>query len=222
MKSENLEAILRGLLDYEQRPDNISTTDILTMIALLMRGGLRKPVTVSHDTLGMDIDAAPSTVKRALEELRDPSVRWLEKISGKGRANANRYMILLENLPIGEDIKRTIVTEATMKLAHMYAHNIMKPYTRTTRNGKKKTRRFTLGNYQRFAFTLQRLQDRYCGGDQKLLCDVINFAVDDPRYREKARRGPHGLRRDFTMMLAEVRKKQEPVPAQAPGAQQAA
>lgn len=211
MKSEKLEGIIRGLLNYEARPDGIGPTEITVVIALVVKGALEKPVLASNVTLGMAIGAADSTVKRAMERLGGEGVRWIEKQSGRGRSNSNRYTVLLDRLPVAEEVKRTVINDRMRTLAVNYA-KFIKPY------GKKgRPRRFTKANYQRMAFCLQQFLAR-CDGDEVLLVRIVNFAVTDPRYRSKAIRGPHFLRRDFAKMLAEVKQKS----AESPSAKEAA
>jgi hypothetical protein len=60
-------------------------------------------------------------------------------------------------------------------------------------------------NWQRFAFTFQQWLDRHCDGDETLLRAVLNYALNDAKYRKAAHIGPHKLRRDFTRILAEVK-----------------
>lgn len=208
MKSEQLEAIIRGLLNDEGRPSTVGPAELMAVIALVVKGALQGPVPASRFTLSLEIGVSDKTAQRTLENLRADGVKWVETTSGKGRSNSNKYQVLLDRLPVAEEVKKTIVTESMRTLAREYARSV-KPY------GKKK-RRFTKGNLQRMAFCLQRFLDRQCSGDEQLLRRAINFALTDERYRARAIRGPHMLRRDFLQIVAAVKC------AEAPEAQKAA
>lgn len=206
MKSDKLESIIRGLMNSAARPEGVGPNEICTVIVLVVKGGLEQPIRASAETLGMEIGASPRTAERTIERLTADDTKWLSKVSGKGRKNANRYTVMLDRLPVPEEVKKTIITEPMRLLARQYCAAI-KPQGTT---GKK--RRVTKAVQQRMAFCLQKLLDRHCGGDEHLLRRAINFAFADQRYRAKAFRGPHALRRNFLQIVAAV-KTQEPAQA---------
>jgi len=62
---------------------------------------------------------------------------------------------------------------------------------------------------QQDAFTIQRLMDR-AGIDEGRFIAVINYALAAPKYRGKARKGPHELRRVWRDLLADYDAGQKP------------
>ena len=198
MKRDELEAVLRGLLEPEGRPEGVTSTDILMVLFLWAHGAHRKPLRMSNTTVSMALNCTEPTLQKSVARLRE--FGWIEMVSGKGRSNPNLYTLLIEKLPVAEPLKRTILTPAMTLLATQYARA-----TKVTPKGKR--RRFTKGNLQRMAFTLQQFLDKHCKGDESLLRSVVNFAFASPQYRLQAFRGPHALRRQFTKLLAEHAQK---------------
>jgi hypothetical protein len=128
------------------------------------------------------------------------SAGWVHKQSGKSRRQGNTYGVILEKLPVAQDIKRTVITTEAWTLAEQYMRAV-------PNNTKGKPRRFTKSERQRFAFALQTFLDRYTAGDAQLLRDVLNFALSHPKYAAKAKRGPHELRRPFRKILEEFKSR---------------
>jgi hypothetical protein len=211
MKS-GLEQIIRGLLAFEGRPEGIGSTELLLVIWLVTKGAIEKPVKASWPTLGMALGASDVTVWRAVKRLvADGGVGWVERRSGKGRGNGNTYSVLLDKLPIAEEIKRTVVSKQAMEIATQYCKSAkFNPFT-------LKKKRFTQSNKQRIAFCVQQFLDRHCAGDVRILIDALNYARMSPKYRKKYFRGLHELRRDFTIIVQEYRTAvQTPAPAPTP------
>src|SRR5262249_47537517 len=125
-------------------------------------------------------------------------VQWVQKRSGKSKRIGNSYVVILENLPVAEDLKRTLITPMAQTIAQSYIKAM-------PTNKKGRPRRFTKGERQRIAFALQSFLDKHTAGDGKLLCDVINFALNHPKYAARARKGPHMLRRLFVKLLEEMK-----------------
>lgn len=210
MKRE-LEQIIRGLLEFEGRPKGIGSTELLLVIWLVTKGAISKPVRASWSTLGMALGASDVTVWRAIKKLGvDGGAGWVEVKSGKGRGNASMYSVLLDKLPVAEEIRRTVVSKQATDIAAQYCKGAkVNPFT-------FKKRRFTQGNKQRIAFCVQTFLDKQCKGDVGLLCDALNHARTSAKYRKKYFRGLHELRRDFSSIVSECRGVQTPAPAPTP------
>jgi|SRR5271163_9077 len=199
MKREELEAVLRGLLEPQGRPEAITSTDMLLVLLLWTHGAHRKSLRMSNTTISMALNCTEPTLQKSVARLRE--FGWIEVKSGKGRSNPNLYTLMIEKLPVAEPLKRTMLTPGMVLLAKQYAH-----VTRFTPRGKRK--RFTKGNLQRMAFTLQQFLDKHCSGDEQLLRSVVNFAFSSPKYKLLAYRGPHALRRQFSKLVEEHTQKQ--------------
>jgi hypothetical protein len=202
MKAVQIIEVLRGLFQYEDRPEGIKSVDLLLMHCLLLHGGDEKPVRMSKSTLGMEIGCQDeATVSSSVDRL--VGAGWLTFISGKSRKQPSLYTILIDKLPVADELKRTIISTAMRTLAVQYSLA-----TKTSVTGKK--RRFTKQHLQRMAFTLQTFLDKHCDGDEALLRGAVNFALSHPTYRVKATRGPHDLRRVFRKLLTDFKDAGQP------------
>jgi hypothetical protein len=204
MKAVQIIDVLRGLFQYEDRPEGIKSVDLLLVHCLLLHGGDEKPVRMSKTTLGMEIGCQDeATVSSSVDRL--VGAGWLTFISGKSRKQPSIYTVLLDKLPLADELKRTIISPAMRTLAVKYSMQ-----TQASMSGKK--RRFTKAILQRMAFTLQTFLDKHCDGDEALLWDTLKFALSHPTHRVKANRGPHELRRVFRKLLAEFKRAGQPAP----------
>jgi len=204
----SLEDIIRGLLEYDGRPEEIGSTELLLVVWLVTKGAVEAPVRASRTTLGMALGTSDVTVWRAVKNLiADGGVGWIQVQSGRGRGNASLYSVLIDRLPVPEQIKRTIVSKQAVEIAAKYC--LTAAYSQVT----FKKRRFTQANRQRIAFCFQTFLEKHCAGDLQLLRDALNHARTSPKYRAKYFRGPHELRRDFAAIVKECRVVQTPVAA---------
>jgi hypothetical protein len=203
MKSEDLSAIIRGLLEPEGREQAIRAVDILLVIALTIRGALQKPIRASNVTLGMALGVSEATITSSLGRLHVAG--WVQTKNGKWKGVSSFHTVILEKLPVAEIHKRTVISAAMLALAKRYAKAI------TFVPGRKKKRRFTVAHYQRFAFTFQFWLDRHCDGDVELLRAVLNYILQSPqsKWRNAAFVGPHRLRKHFTTVLSIVKHERE-------------
>jgi hypothetical protein len=207
----NTADILRGLTEFEGRPKSVGPVEMLLVLWLVEKGALEKPVRGSWVTLSMALGCSESTVQRAVDNLVDDGgTGWIVKKSGKGRGNGNTFTVLLDKLPVAEELRRTIISKTAMEIARKYC--VTAAYSPVT----FKRRRFTRANQQRFAFCFQTFLDKHCAGDVQLLRDALNFARLSPKYLTKYFRGPHELRRDFSIIVQECRGTQMPAPAPTP------
>jgi hypothetical protein len=203
--------ILRGLTEFEGRPKTIGPVEMLLVLWLVEQGALERPVRGSSITLSMALGCSESTVQRAVDNLvADGGTGWIAKKSGKGRGNGNTFTVLLDKLPVAEELRRTIIGKTAMEIARRYCATAA--YSPVT----FKKRRFTRANHQRIAFCVQTFLDKHCAGDVQLLRDALNFARLSAKYSAKYYRGLHELRRDFSAIVAECRGVQPPAPAPAP------
>jgi hypothetical protein len=188
--------VIRGLYESLHRPAEIKQIDLGVTSLLVIKGGLARPVHTSESTLALAMIVSEPTIAASVSRLQ--SVNWVQKRSGKSRRLGNSYVVILENLPLAEELKRTLITPMARTIAESYMKAM-------PTNSKGRPRRFTKGERQRVAFALQTFLDKYVAGDGKLLCDVINFALNHPKYGARARKGPHALRRIFVKLLAECK-----------------
>ncbi|HZV89559.1 MAG TPA: hypothetical protein VFF95_18570 [Candidatus Binatus sp.] len=206
MKAEAKLEVIRGLLKYEGRVEEIKSNDILLIVCLLIHGGDEQPVRMSNSTVSMELGCTEPTLSASVNRL--VSAGWLTFTSGKSRKQPSVYTVLIDALPVADELKRTIISPAMTTLAVQYTMA-----TKVSLTGKK--RKFTKAHLQRYAFTLQTLLEKHCAGDEVLLRGAVNFALSHPTYRVKANRGPHDLRRVFRKMLAEFKDAGQPAPAPA-------
>jgi hypothetical protein len=200
--------ILRGLTEFEGRPKTVGPVEILLVLWLVERGAIEKPVRGSWVTLSMALGCSESTVQRAVDNLVDDGgTAWIVKKSGKGRGNGNTFTVLLDKLPVAEELRRTIISKTAMEIARKYC--VTAAYSPVT----FKRRRFTRANHQRIAFCVQTFLDKHCAGEVQLLRDALNFARLSAKYSAKYYRGLHELRRDFSAIVQECRDVQTPAPA---------
>ena len=201
MKAEAKLEVIRGLLNYEGRAEEIAGTDILVIVCLLIHGADEQSVRMSNSTISMAVGCTEPTLSASVDRL--VSAGWLTFISGKSRKQPSIYTVLIDKLPVADELKRTIISPAMRTLAVQYSLA-----TKTSVTGKK--RRFTKQHLQRMAFTLQTFLEKHCDGDESLLRGAVNFALSHPTYRVKANRGPHDLRRVFRKLLAEFKHEGQP------------
>jgi hypothetical protein len=202
MKAEAKLEVIRGLLKYEGRVEEIKSNDILLIVCLLIHGGDEQPVRMSNSTVSMELGCTEPTLSASVDRL--VSAGWLTFTSGKSRKQPSVYTVLIDALPVADELKRTIIIPAMTTLAVQYTMA-----TKVSMTGKK--RKFTKAHLQRYAFTLQTFLAKHCDGDETLLRGAVNFALAHPTYRVKANRGPHDLRRVFHKLLAEFKGARQPV-----------
>lgn len=191
--------VIRGLYEALNRPVEIKQIDLGLTSLLVIRGGLARPVHTSESALALALIVSEPTVAASVTRLQ--SVEWVQKRSGKSRRVGNSYVVILDNLPVAEELKRTLISPTARTIADSYMKAM-------PTNSKGRPRRFTKAERQRIAFALQTFLDKHVGGDGKLLCDVINFALNHPKYALRVRKGPHMLRRPFKRLLQEFRDSQ--------------
>jgi hypothetical protein len=191
--------VIRGLYESLNRPVEIKQIDLGLTSLLVIRGGLTRPVHTSESALALALIVSEPTVAASVTRLQ--SVEWVQKRSGKSRRVGNSYVVILDNLPVTEELKRTLISPMARTIAESYIKAM-------PTNAKGRPRRFTKAERQRIAFALQTFLDKFVDGDGKLLCDVINFALNHPKYAMRARKGPHMLRRPFKKLLKEFRDSQ--------------
>jgi hypothetical protein len=156
---------------------------------------------MSNSSISMAVGCTEPTLSASVDRL--VSAGWLTFISGKSRKQPSIYTVLVDKLPVADELKRTIISPAMRTLAVQYSLA-----TKTSLTGKK--RRFTKQHLQRMAFTLQTFLEKHCDDDESLLRGAVNFALSHPTYRVKANRGPHDLRRVFRKLLAEFKNAGQP------------
>src|SRR6266404_2070131 len=192
MKEQTLLQTLRRLLAGDEgRPEDLLPIDLLLIVRLLLQGADERPVYASQGTLALQLTCTERTVAQSSARLKQAG--WLELETGKGRWKPNRYFVLLEKLPMEEQLRRTVVSAEAEKLARDYMFEQRKA---------KPSRIFRKGTQQRYAYRIQTLIDK-AGGDEPLVRLKIRFALRSPKYRAAALRGPHVIRRSWKSLTAD-------------------
>ncbi|HTS06796.1 MAG TPA: hypothetical protein VMP68_14550 [Candidatus Eisenbacteria bacterium] len=217
MNDKQFRETVRGLHNPETRPEGVKDIHISVVFYLLQRNADEHWVRVDPETIAAAVGTSERTVRRAFKLLCvTGGVGWVQMESGKGRQNCNRYMVIVANLPVAQELKALHVSDAMRSLATKYHMAI-------AGSAGKKTR-MTRGKHQGFAATLQRFLDEHCSGDAELLRNVVNFALSHPKHVKKAKRGPHALKKVFKSLVAEYRtggiKTAEPAKPAAPAKSQ--
>jgi hypothetical protein len=185
MKEEKLLEVIRKLLaSQDAKPEELLPVDLLLIIRLLLQHADEQPVRLSQGRLALEFGCTENTIREAGNRLE--LAGWATVETGKGRWMPNKYFVVLEKLPLAE-LQRTVVSDAATKLAKDYVVSQIKAQP------KRKLRR---GSEQRYAFRLQTLIDRH-KGDEGLVRKILRFALDSPKYRVAALRGPHVIRRSW-------------------------
>ncbi len=209
MKDEQLKEVIAGLLDHEARPAGAEAIDVLLVIRLLMLGADEKFAKASDITLGMALAVSENTARASVDRAR--GFDWIQKVSGKSKRQGNLYSVLVDNLPVSEKIKRTVVTDIGRRVASEYVN--------TARfNAKGKKRRYTAGELQRIAFLMQQWLAKHCDGDVDVLRGALRYAMAHPLYKANAYYRLHRLRRDFSKIVKEFKASGQAAPAATPRA----
>ena len=196
MTDEQIMQTIRRLLASDPKPSDCRPIDLLQTIRLLLQHGDERDVYVSRATLATELACAESVIYESQQRLK--TYGWLSVRQGKHKGRSNGFIVHLDKLPVA-DLTRTVVSGPARLLAVQYG-DVLK------RTNKK--RRLMKGWQQRFGFAFELLLTKKCGGDEAMLRNVVNFALQDPRYQVKALRGPHELRRCWFSLLSDFKAAQ--------------
>jgi hypothetical protein len=195
MTDDQITMAIRRFLAAE-KPKRTTPLDLLQIIRLLLQKSDEKDVYVPQDTLAEELCSSPDAIARSQKRLR--SRGWLSVEKGGYRGRTNKYCVMLDRLPL-EDLSRTVVSSPALKMAQSYYKALIMYRIR-----RKLPKRWV----QQAAFTIQKLIDR-TGGDAHRVAAVINYALSSPRYRGKANKGPHELKRVWRDLLADFDASQK-------------
>lgn len=184
MKDEQLMQVLRRLLESEDKPKECTPTDLLQTVRFLVQHSAESGVSISRGTLSVQLGCGESAIYESQQRLKN--FGWLAVQKGKRRGAANRFTLLIDKLPLG-DLKKTVISDEMRELARSY---------QTLVKACDRTKRFMKGSLQVYAFRLETLLSK-CGGDEKVLREIIKFAFGRPEFYAKAMRGPHELRKSW-------------------------
>lgn len=195
MKNDQLVQTIQRLFTAENKPSDITPAALLLTIRLLVQGADERDTNLSQGTLAEQFRCSESLIYATTKILK--SNDWIAVRSGKNKSQPNRMQVRLDKLPLGSELRRTIVSDEMKQMALNYKLALLRI---------KPNRRFAKGALQNFAFRLQWMLENKCAGDAKLLTNVINFAFASPIYHKKALRGPHELRRNWKTLFADYTK----------------
>lgn len=196
MQDEQLTAVIRKLFAAD-KPSVIRPIDLLLTIRLLVQHGDENEVQLSQGTLAHDLGCSESAIEHSVDTLENEA-KWVDVRMQGHRSMPNRYHVNLDQLPLDADLSRTIVSPWAKQAALNYK-NFLKSVN--------KHRRFPKSTLQRYAFTLEFLKDKKCGGDGNKLAQIIDFAVNHPKFSKAAFRGPERLRRSWRSLEEEFNSR---------------
>jgi len=110
--------VIRSLYESLNRPVEIKQIDLGLTSLLVIKGGLARPVHTSESALALALIVSEPTVAASVNRLQ--GVNWVQKRSGKSRRLGNSYIVILENLPVAEELKRTLITPLARTIAESY------------------------------------------------------------------------------------------------------
>jgi hypothetical protein len=194
----------------EDKPKGMQPIDMLQVTRILLQKADEQTVGISRGTLSLQLCCGETAISESQKRLQ--KFDWITKLSGKRRGVPNRLGVVLDALPLTEELKRTVVSDQAKALAMKYRSaqlqilRILSPF---------KKPRFMKNSLQTYAFSLQVLLDKKCGGDEELLRRIISFASNSPAYRGKVVRGPHELRKSWKSLRADYDAAQAVTPQEA-------
>jgi hypothetical protein len=171
MEDSQLIKALRNLYtSKDAKPKDITPTDLALVSRLLLQKADEEAVYPGKATLELELNCGEWAITESLRRLESVTVEgelrpWVTVESGARRQIANRYRVLVENLPIEAELKR------------------------------QPKRIFKKGTERRYAYRFQTLFDRcqHPNGSKWLFVQILNFALSDNRFKAHALAGPHKL-----------------------------
>jgi hypothetical protein len=160
-------------------------------VRFLLQGADEKEIGLARGTLAIQLCCGESTIYESQKRLK--GFGWFHVNKGAHKGIANRVTVQLDALPIGEPLKRTIVSDAARSIAARYKAALLRL------NPKRKFRKNAL---QMFAFRVETLIKK-CGGDSELLLKILSYALNRPAYQAKAIRGLHELKKSWRSLWAD-------------------
>lgn len=186
---------LRAFLASDDKPKNLSPIDLLQVVRFLLQLADEKDCYVSQETLAAQLCVSADAIARSQQRLKKAG--WLIVRKGGYRGRSNRYEIVLNKLP-QDDLLRTVVSQDAKRLAAGYGKALQ------VQTHKK----FMKGWQQQWAFQVQWLIDR-TRGDHDEVREIINFALNQPKYVKAAQRGPYALRKIWNALLVDYNAEME-------------
>ena len=192
MEDSQLIRVLRNLYtSKDAKPKEITPTDLALVSRLLLQKADEEAVYPGKATLELELNCGEWAITESLKRLESVTVEgelrpWVTVESGARRQIANRYRVLVQNLPIEAELKRPTVTKE--------AENFAKYFLSLQKTWQPK-RIFKKGTERRYAYRFQTLFDRcqHPNGSKWLFVQILNFALSDNRFKAHALAGPHKL-----------------------------
>jgi hypothetical protein len=198
MEDSQLLAVLRNLFaSKEEKPQEISPTDLALIARLLLQRADEKSVYPSLATLSLELNCSEWAITESFKRLA--RLGWVTVETGARRHRTNRYFVVLEKLPVRVELQSAAVSEDAKSLA--------KTFLGYQRQWQPK-RIFRKGCEQRYAYRFQTLLKK-CSGSKWLMIEILNFALAHPRFKAHALAGPHKLRKVWRSLEAAYREAEK-------------
>jgi len=147
-------------------------------------------------SLAMTCGGCEDTVYESLKRLRAHG--WITQEGGKRKGMTNTYAVVVDALPIADDLKRTVAGEGAKQIAKWYRALLLANDIKVYRTWN-----------QRWPFVIQKWLNS--GYPHNTIIDMLEFALRSAHYHPKAKRGPNALQKvwrkidaEYTASLAKV------------------
>jgi Helix-turn-helix domain len=172
-----------------EKPQWLKPIDFAVVVRLLALSNQDSNVAYpSILSLAMTCGGCEDTVYESLKRLRAHG--WITQEGGKRRGMTNTYAVVVDALPIADDLKRTVAGDDAKRIARWY-HDCLR------QNGIKVYRTWN----QRWPFVIQKWLN--AGYSIETICAMVEFAFSNAKYVPKAKRGPNALQKVWRKIDAE-------------------
>jgi DNA-binding MarR family transcriptional regulator len=186
MDDRQLVRVLRNLFaSTESKPKELTPTDIALTARLLLQRADECPVWPSLVTLQLELNCCESAITASIKRLT--RVGWITKETGAKRHRSNRYLVVLDKLPVQVELRRAAVSADAQEIATRFLN--------AQRRWQPK-RVFRKGTAQQYGYRFEALLKK-CNGDKERLLAILNFAITHPTFKSHALAGPHKLRKTW-------------------------
>jgi hypothetical protein len=139
-------------------------------------------------SLAMTCGGCEDTIYESLRRLRANG--WVVQQSGSRRGMPNTYSVVIDALPIADDLKRTVASDEAKQIARWYHAELKKGSVKTHRTWT-----------QRWPYVVQKWLN--AGYTVETIYSMLVFAANSPKYQTKAKRGPNALQKLWRTIDAE-------------------
>jgi hypothetical protein len=199
MNDVNIMTAIRRMLANTDKSAKLTPLDLIFLVRLLAQQGDERDVYPSQGMLAMELCTSVGAIARSAKRLK--KLGWITVKSGGKRNRTNFYGVNVDKLPT-DDLQLTITSPTARHLAGEYVK-------RQFRQLKKK--RIPKNQASKYSFSLERML-QLSHGDEKRVVDLINFAFDSPKYKNKALRAPFELYKCWAKIGMDFDNQPAPMP----------